>query len=228
MQPCFPPPSQQRTFRPNSPAPSSSRTNPSFSTTQLDLIPPWEISACEPADFSNGGSEGFGWLAGNDELDCGVDWPAAEATQLGQDNFFPLDVLQNDSYVQLPSLLTEPLATLHPTSQLPGSSHVSLSPPETMILSHTQSQSQTQTQRRSRSRSRTSSPPSIDPVTALKRQRNNIAARKYRQKKVDRISELEIELKSVKKERDDLRIQLARQEAETAALKTLLKLKAGS
>ncbi|KAH8677845.1 hypothetical protein BX600DRAFT_450904 [Xylariales sp. PMI_506] len=69
--------------------------------------------------------------------------------------------------------------------------------------------------------------PPMDPETALKRQRNNIAARKYRQKKIDRISELEAELKDVKDERDDLRVRLARQEAEAAALRSLLKIKAG-
>lgn len=69
--------------------------------------------------------------------------------------------------------------------------------------------------------------PPVDPETALKRQRNNIAARKYRQKKIDRISELEAELKEVKDDRDDLRVRLARQEAEAAALRSLLKIKAG-
>lgn len=77
-------------------------------------------------------------------------------------------------------------------------------------------------QRNSRKRS-----PPMDPETAIKRQRNNVAARKYRQKKIDRISELEDELKEVKDERDDLRIRLARQEAEVAALKSMFKLKAG-
>lgn len=77
-------------------------------------------------------------------------------------------------------------------------------------------------QRNSRKRS-----PPVDPETALKRQRNNVAARKYRQKKIDRISELEDELKGVKDERDDLKVRLARQEAEAAALRTLLKIKAG-
>jgi len=58
----------------------------------------------------------------------------------------------------------------------------------------------------------------------LKRQRNNFAARKYRQKKVDRIKELEDEVDEIKRERDDLRIRLARQEAETAALRDMLRL----
>ncbi|KAK1977507.1 hypothetical protein LZ30DRAFT_752773 [Colletotrichum cereale] len=56
----------------------------------------------------------------------------------------------------------------------------------------------------------------------LRRQRNTIAARKYRQKKVDRIDELESMLKEMTRERDDLRIRLARQEAETQALKSIM------
>ncbi|XXG97845.1 hypothetical protein Hte_004159 [Hypoxylon texense] len=69
--------------------------------------------------------------------------------------------------------------------------------------------------------------PPVDPVTALKRQRNNVAARKYRQKRIDRINELEAELKDVKEERDDLKIRLARQEAEAAALRTMLQMNSG-
>jgi hypothetical protein len=68
----------------------------------------------------------------------------------------------------------------------------------------------------------------VDSVTALKRQRNNIAARKYRQKRIDRITELETELLTIKEDRDDLRIRLARQEAETAALRSMLQMKSGS
>jgi hypothetical protein len=68
-----------------------------------------------------------------------------------------------------------------------------------------------------------SSPPSPDHQDVLlKRHRNNIAAKKYRQKKVDRIKELEDEVSEVKRERDELRIKLARQEAETAALREML------
>ncbi|CAK7208779.1 hypothetical protein SBRCBS47491_000211 [Sporothrix bragantina] len=61
-----------------------------------------------------------------------------------------------------------------------------------------------------------------DPDLLLKRQRNSLAARKYRQKKIDRISELEAEVGQLQGERDALRIQLARQEAETAALREML------
>lgn len=61
----------------------------------------------------------------------------------------------------------------------------------------------------------------------MKRARNNLAAKRYRQKKVDRIEELEDEVKEVKKERDDLRVELARREAEVKALREMLAMTTG-
>lgn len=66
-----------------------------------------------------------------------------------------------------------------------------------------------------------------DPDVVVKRQRNTIAARKYRQKRLDRIQELEDALKTVTGERDELRLRLARQEAETAALREMMQMKSG-
>lgn len=63
---------------------------------------------------------------------------------------------------------------------------------------------------------------------ARKRYRNTLAARKYRQKRLDKIKELEMSLKAVSKERDELRLRLARQEAETATLKEMLRMKRGA
>ena len=68
-------------------------------------------------------------------------------------------------------------------------------------------------------------PGAESPTTALKRQRNALAARKHRQKRLDRIKELETALDAMTHERDDLRLRLARQEAETAALREMLSLK---
>lgn len=62
----------------------------------------------------------------------------------------------------------------------------------------------------------------VEADKALKRQRNTMAARKYRQKRLDRISELEKALDERTDERDDLRLQLARREAEVAALREML------
>lgn len=61
-----------------------------------------------------------------------------------------------------------------------------------------------------------------DSAVTLKRQRNTLAARKYRQKRLDRISELEEALAAMKNERDDMRLQLARREAEVDALREML------
>lgn len=69
---------------------------------------------------------------------------------------------------------------------------------------------------------RKSSPEDESAAVTLKRQRNTLAARKYRQKRLDRISELEAALASMTSERDDMRLQLARREAEVDALREML------
>jgi hypothetical protein len=55
-----------------------------------------------------------------------------------------------------------------------------------------------------------------------KRERNTEAARRYRQRRQDRLEELEEALAAMQKERDDLRIKLARSEAETDILRGLM------
>ena len=59
-------------------------------------------------------------------------------------------------------------------------------------------------------------------VQADKRRRNNAAAAKYRQKKVDRIAELEKALDDVSRERDGLNLQLAQKNGEVELLRRLL------
>ncbi|KAK6341590.1 hypothetical protein TWF696_008661 [Orbilia brochopaga] len=63
---------------------------------------------------------------------------------------------------------------------------------------------------------------SESPAVLDKRFRNNIAAKKYRQKKVDRISELEAALADMTRERDELRLLLARKEAEGQVLREVM------
>lgn len=67
--------------------------------------------------------------------------------------------------------------------------------------------------------------PKEEDDAAAKRHRNTLAARKYRQKRLDRIKELEEALDEVTRERDDLRIKFARQEAQNEALKSMMKFK---
>lgn len=57
---------------------------------------------------------------------------------------------------------------------------------------------------------------------AIKRQKNTMAARKYRQKRLDRITDLERALGDMTSERDQLKLQLARREAEVEALREML------
>lgn len=55
-----------------------------------------------------------------------------------------------------------------------------------------------------------------------KRERNTEAARRYRQRRQDRLEELEEALAAMTKDRDELRIKLARSEAETDILRGLM------
>lgn len=55
-----------------------------------------------------------------------------------------------------------------------------------------------------------------------KRQLNTMAARRYRQRRVDQVSQLEAELKKVKEERDALKMRVSKLEGETDALRSLV------
>lgn len=56
-----------------------------------------------------------------------------------------------------------------------------------------------------------------------KRHRNTEAARRYRQRKLDRVTELEEALAEMTKERDELKLKLARSEAEADVLRSIRK-----
>ncbi|KAI6374394.1 hypothetical protein MCOR25_003183 [Pyricularia grisea] len=77
---------------------------------------------------------------------------------------------------------------------------------------------------RKRTRDAQATPPeeNEDEILADKRRRNNAAAAKYRQKKVDRISELEDCVAEISKERDDLKLQLAKRDEEIRILREML------
>ncbi|KAI1281734.1 hypothetical protein F5Y07DRAFT_395584 [Xylaria sp. FL0933] len=170
----------------------------------------------------SGGEAGEGTLDAG--LDLAIDWSLTdlgsshETTPILGSELSPGsldDILPpGDPALFFPSLpvSTMPSAAPIPT---PQPDYQSMSPP---TPNYDQAQPSTSGKRRS---------PPVDHVTALKRQRNNVAARKYRQKRIDRINELEAELDEVKQERDDLKLRLARQEAETAALRSMLQMKSG-
>ncbi|OJK04006.1 hypothetical protein ASPACDRAFT_1852922 [Aspergillus aculeatus ATCC 16872] len=60
------------------------------------------------------------------------------------------------------------------------------------------------------------------PSKVSKRQLNTLAARRYRQRKLDRVNELEAELAAVKRERDELRMRVSKLEGETEALRGMV------
>ncbi|KAJ5367104.1 hypothetical protein N7541_001045 [Penicillium brevicompactum] len=62
----------------------------------------------------------------------------------------------------------------------------------------------------------------VDSSRVEKRKLNTLAARRCRQRRVDRMKELEAELEKVRKERDDWRLKCSKLEGETDALKGLL------
>jgi hypothetical protein len=68
-----------------------------------------------------------------------------------------------------------------------------------------------------------SSPPNEPPSKIEKRKANTLAARRYRQKRVDQMSGLEAELKEVKADRDEWKVRCAKLEGEVEALRALLR-----
>lgn len=68
-----------------------------------------------------------------------------------------------------------------------------------------------------------SSPPNELSSKVEKRKANTLAARRYRQKRVDQMSGLEAELREVKADRDDYRVRCAKLEGEVEALRALLR-----
>jgi hypothetical protein len=56
-----------------------------------------------------------------------------------------------------------------------------------------------------------------------KRKQNTLAARRYRQKRVDQMNSLESTLKEVQSERDTLKVRVARLEGEVEVLRQLLR-----
>jgi cell division protein FtsB len=72
--------------------------------------------------------------------------------------------------------------------------------------------------------SRESSPKEKEHLSRItKRQLNTLAARRYRQRKLDKVAQLEEELAAVKRERDELKMRVSKLEGETEALRSMVK-----
>ncbi|KAF3385125.1 hypothetical protein F1880_002868 [Penicillium rolfsii] len=114
----------------------------------------------------------------------------------------------NEPRPLLPSLIPSPSNSqdehshASPISQIPGSVSTSLSSPAT-------SQGDDVLTR-------------VDSSRVEKRRLNTLAARRCRQRRVDRMKSLEDELEAMRRERDELRLKVSKLEGETEALKGLL------
>ncbi|KAG5753418.1 hypothetical protein H9Q72_002570 [Fusarium xylarioides] len=139
----------------------------------------------------------------NTQLDVGDGFLAQEQPLITV-NSSPLEQPSTSSTPHPPTTTTNK----SPSSSIPGTSTFSLHPSPSSSSGS--------------SRKRKSSPEDEESAVTLKRQRNTLAARKYRQKRLDRISELEEALAAMTNERDDMRLQLARREAEVDALREMM------
>ncbi|KAK5173903.1 uncharacterized protein LTR77_002584 [Saxophila tyrrhenica] len=113
-----------------------------------------------------------------------------------------------------------PLPSTQP--QTTGTHHMTASPIESSndAGSSTNSGKTSLSKKRSYTPPSTTSPPKNEREN--KRQRNTEAARRYRQRKVDRVSELEDALAVMTKANEDLKLKLARSEAEVDVLRGLV------
>jgi hypothetical protein len=59
-------------------------------------------------------------------------------------------------------------------------------------------------------------------AASIRRQCNTVAQRKYRQRKIERIEQLEKALEEMTRERDELKLRLASKEAEAEVLKSMM------
>ncbi|KAJ5371113.1 uncharacterized protein N7496_007205 [Penicillium cataractarum] len=106
------------------------------------------------------------------------------------------------SLIPSPSNSQDGYSHASPVSQIPGSVSTSLSSPAT-------SQGDDVLTR-------------VDSSRVEKRRMNTLAARRCRQRRVDRMKSLEDELEAMRRERDELRLKVSKLEGETEALKGLL------
>lgn len=136
-------------------------------------------------------------------LDIGEDFLSQESPLVN------INILQQQQQPSSPPL-APPTTSNSKSPSIPGTSTFSLHPSPAASSSS------------GSSHKRKSSPEDESASVALKRQRNTLAARKYRQKRLDRISELEAALAAMTSERDDMRLQLARSEAQNDALREMM------
>lgn len=144
--------------------------------------------------------------------------PAASANPVGsQSRDYTLESHASRHQSQSPSLLYAPQPRQHVHSPNPTSNF--------QPIDRQQHLRQNKTVAESTCSDTPSSQDSGDDRITEKRRRNKLAAQRLRQKKLDRISGLESRLDEVTKERDELRLRLAKWEGEAMAMRQLFEQK---
>ncbi|RAL67289.1 hypothetical protein DID88_008053 [Monilinia fructigena] len=173
--------------------------------------PDWWLPQTDPS------FEFFAWnnpsIGENVSIDSS--FPIAAGTSLGNDNFMSQsDVGSIDSMPQSHSFLDN---QAHRGNNIHRSIFPSLSQPKATT-------SQTQSSPPSPPSPNIKTPKSSSDTMSRveKRKLNTLAARRYRKKRVDQMSSLEAALKEVERERDALKVRVAKLEGETDILKSLL------
>jgi len=176
---------------------------------------------------------------GNPSIEPGDSWLLDDVNLLPP-NDFQIDPLFTTAPFDLsiPSLSMPSMTFVNPvyqsqaeTSQLSDSPESSLSrdfsqSPNSMILLSdtpvTKSPNVPSSTTGSKSPSKSLNSTNNNPSKVHKRTLNTLAARRYRQKRVDQVSSLESALKETEAERDELKIRVARLEGEVQVLRGLM------
>ncbi|KAF7891631.1 hypothetical protein EAF00_007933 [Botryotinia globosa] len=171
--------------------------------------PDWFLPQTESFEFLTWIDPSIG-----EDLSLDSSLPIAAGASIGNDTFLgQSDVGSIDNMSQSHSFLDNQARRAVSTDQ---SSPTSSNPKSTSSPTHSSPPSppspKTQTP--------TSSSSTVSRVE--KRKLNTLAARRYRQKRVDQMSSLQAALKEVERERDALKVRVAKLEGETDILKSLL------
>ncbi|QKX56846.1 uncharacterized protein TRUGW13939_03953 [Talaromyces rugulosus] len=186
-----------------------------------------------------GGSSASALLSGHsaslDMVSLEMDRFAASTTSTHFDN--SNHTTSPDSMTSLPYSRDRPLLAPKQTTTIttPPSSSLSASPSVSLIDTATTATNKSATTGKKRSRaesatvavdsSNNSVEDSEEERAVEKRRRNTMAARRFRKRKLDHVSELESKLAKVTGERDELKLQIAKWEGEVMALRKLMERK---
>lgn len=187
-------------------------------------------SPCSPANMSGGGVLAASVDLGNMNMDHFYSTNAASVApthmaSIPSGDFHPLVTQFHEQQQHQQPLLAPKQHTSPSSSVSPALSHI-----HSIDLDKTSSKSNNKKRSRAESTgldfsSNNSAQDSEEERIIEKRRRNTMAARRFRQRKQDHVSDLQSQLSKVTKERDDLKLQVAKWEGEVMALRKLLEMK---